>query len=44
MHHRSHNHHNHRIKIVPFDPADNDETITNTTCYICTHKLPVWKN
>ena len=27
MHHR---HHNHRIKIVPFNQADNDQTIPNT--------------
>ena len=39
MHHR---HHNHRIKIVSFNKADNNETIPNTIpCYICTHKLPV---
>ena len=30
MHHRIHNHHNHHIKIVPFNKADNDETIPNT--------------
>ena len=24
------NHHNHRIQIVPFNQADNDETIPNT--------------
>ena len=30
MHHRIQNHHNHHIKIVPFNKADNDETIPNT--------------
>ena len=35
MHHR---HHNHRIKIVPFNQADNDETIPNTLyCVIYVH-------
>ena len=38
MHHCHHNYHNHRIKIVPFYQADNDQTIPNTIpCYICTH-------
>ena len=30
MHDRHHAHHNHRIKIVPFNQADNDQTIPNT--------------
>jgi len=42
MHHR---HHNHRIKIVPFNLADNDKTIPNTLYrVIYIHKLPVLKN
>jgi len=39
---RHYNHHNHRIKIVPFNQADN-ETI-NLYRFIPVHKLPVWKN
>ena len=31
MHHR---HHNHRIKTVPFNQADNDETIPNTLYHV----------
>ena len=42
MHHR---YHNHRIKIVPFNQADNYQTIPNNLYrFIHVHKLPVWKN
>ena len=35
MHHR---HHNHCIKIVPFNQADHDNYFKHLTlCYICTH-------
>ena len=40
MHHRHDNHHTHRIKIVPFNQADNDKTIPNTlkrVLYVHTH-------
>ena len=41
MHYR---HHNHHIKIVPFNQADNDQTIPNNLyCFIHVH-LPVWMN
>ena len=40
-----HCHHNHHIKIVPFNQADNDQTIPNNLYYFKhVHKLPVWKN
>ena len=39
MHYR---HHNHHIKIVPFNQADNNQTIPNNLYrFIHVHKLPV---
>ena len=37
MHHR---HHNHRIKIVPFNQADNDQTIPNTLYSVIQFRRP----
>ena len=37
-----HCHHNHRIKIVPFNQADNDQTIPNNLYrFKHVHKRPV---
>ena len=42
MHYHHHNYQIHRIKIVPFNQADNDHIIPNNLyCFIHVHKLPV---